>query len=130
MDIQVERTHLGGLSVEVKQNKHVIHIRPVVNNIHELIEELLVQEGLQLTKHTIRTMRIMNRLKNDEISAKEAYMKLSPRVKMLETVIEERKKIRDTIKFFIKQDKFLLDNIEKTIKEERKNDKTCYMQSK
>lgn len=113
MGIQVEKTALDGLSIEVKQDDRYIYVRPIVTNIHDLVENLLIEEGKQLTMYSITTINRINKIKNGEISEKEGYKKLSKSIITLKNAIKRRKRIKNIVKFLIHLDKNLLRKINK-----------------
>ena len=119
MAVHVKKTILDGLSIEVKQDKKNIYVRPIVTNIHDLIETLLIEEGYQLTMNSITTTNTIKKLKNGVIKEKEGYKKLTETTITLSDAIKKRKKIKETIKFLIHQDKTLLSTIEKTLKKRK-----------
>lgn len=120
MNSQIEKTAIDGLSLEVKQDNRYIYIRPIITNIHDFIETLLIEEGYQLTMHSINTTNTITKLKNGDISEKEGYRKLTKAELTLKEAIKRRKKIKETIKSLITLDETLLDTIRKTKMEEQK----------
>lgn len=113
MGIQIEKTALDGLSIEVKQDDRYIYVRPIVTNIHDLVENLLIEEGKQLTMYSITTINKINKIKKVEISEKEGYKKLSKSIITLKDAIKRLKRIKKILKFLIHLDKNLLRKIEK-----------------
>ena len=127
MDRQIEKTALNGLSIEVKQDDRYIYVRPIVLDIHDLVETLLIEEGRQLTMHSINIIKTLEKIKTGKMQEKDGRKKLKREMITMQEAIRKRKRLKKIIKNLIRLEENLLESINTNLqKGEKQNEKIIH----
>ena len=130
MGIQIEKTALDGLLMEVKQDDRYIYVRPIVTDIHDLIETLLIEEGKQLTTHTVAIIKTLEKIKIGKMQERDRCKKLKREIITMKEAIKKRKHLKKIIKNLIRLEENLLESINTNLqKGEIQNEKIVHQLS-